>query len=268
MLREDMIEIYHFTMVLNRFSDKFQKVSRALAKGLAKLASCCITKTVLEKKGFRFPKLEDLEIGGLYRMVSFNFRKCHAAIKGTTHNNYLMWSQLIDIEFGWHTLGERLKATEEKIRKIRDGKVNIDSMLNRARMFRMQPAAPKPGNIRDLITNTDPKSFPVIEPVVRGMIERARARRDAETAAAPVRADQKDTRKQPKKSEKHGHDRSKKGLPAPSARVITEKQKQEDEAYLDKTMRSMFDALQQKLERAYNTEKVPVPRGAPRPGRA
>ena len=268
MLREDVLEIYHFTMMLNRFSDKFQKVSRALARGIAKLASCCVTKSVLEMKGFRFPKLHDLEIGGLFCMASYNFRKCHAAIAGTKNNNYPMWAQLVDIEFGWHTLAERLKATEEKIQKIRDGKINIDSMLNRARMFRQQPESARPRTVRDLIGDTDPRSYPVIAPVVRGMIEKARARRDAETAPAPAAPAQKDVKQQAEKAEKHAGKQAQKSLPAPSEPVITTKQDRDDEQYLDRMTRSMFASLQRKLDRAYRADKVPVPIGVPRPGRA
>ncbi len=267
-LREDVLEIYHYTMFLNRFSNKYQQVSRSLAKGIAKLASCCVTKTVLETKGFRFPKLDDLEIEGLYRCVSFNFRKCHAAVKGTKNNNYLMWAQLIDIEFGWHTLSERLKATEEKIRKIREGKINIDSMLSRARMFRQQPESDKPRTVRDLIDGPNANAYPVIGPVVREMLERSRAGREAKAAPVSAVSEQKDAKKQAEKQEKRVEKPSEKNLPGPSAPVITDKQKRDDEQYLDQIMRSMFASMQQKLERSYNPEKVPVPRGAPRPGRA
>ena len=267
MLREDVLEIYHYTMFLNRFSNKFQQVSRALAKGIAKLASCCVTKTVLETKGFRFPKLDDLEIEGLYRCVSFNFRKCHAAVKGTKNNNYLMWSQLVDIEFGWHTLSERLKATEEKIRKIREGKISVDSMLSRARMFR-QPQSGRPRTVRDLVDGPCANAYPVIGPVVREMIEKARTKREAEASPMSAVPGQKSVKKQAEKQEKRIGKQSADSLPAPSDTVITDKQKRDDEQYLDQTMRSMFESMQRKLDHSFNPEKVPVPRGVPRPGRA
>ena len=270
MLREDVLKIYHFTMILNRFSEKFQQVSRALARGIAKLASCCVTKAVLEKKGFRFPKLEDVKIEGMYCMVSFNFRKCHAAIQATTNNNYLMWAHLVDIEFNWHTLAERLRATEEKIRRIREGKVNIDSMLSRAQMFRQQPASDKPRTVRDLLGETHPRSYPVIAPVVRGMLEKSKALQNTPSDPVPQTTEHKSAAKQPVKGKKHGKNRNVKALPASSEPIITanDKQKQEDEAYLDQIMRSKFEALQKKLDRAYNREKVPVPIGSASPGRA
>ena len=85
-LFEDVERNYNFSKILNRFSDHYLDVSHSVEKGIGKLASCCLTKTVLEQKGYQFPYLQGLCIDELYRMVSFNYRKCHAAITETTED--------------------------------------------------------------------------------------------------------------------------------------------------------------------------------------
>lgn len=168
-LADDVHQIYIFSRILNRFSEKYQSISLQLEKGLAKLASCCVTKAILEKKGFTFPQLENLTIKPLYCAVSFNFRKVHAAVKETTNKNYRMWAQLIDIEFGWHTLAERLKATEEKIRDIQSGKINVDHLIDRIRFFREKESAAPAVQPRETGPSRKAYAYPVMGPVLREM---------------------------------------------------------------------------------------------------
>ncbi len=81
----------------------------------------CLTKAVLEQKGFSFPKLEDLTILKLVRMTSFHIRKCHAAIDGLYRDNNKLGSVYLQWELRWISLSERLKATGLKIQKIQEG---------------------------------------------------------------------------------------------------------------------------------------------------
>ena len=167
-LWEDVVTGYCFSKVLNRFSEKYLISSRNTAKGISKLASCCLTKAVLEKKGFVFPDLARLNIEELYKMVSSNFRKCHAAIAGTQNNNYQMWSQLMEMEFIWYALAERLKATEDKIRNIRDGKINVDSLIRQAEYFRQSSgtAQPRPQGPKQL-PPAHAKAFPIMKQAIK-----------------------------------------------------------------------------------------------------
>ena len=267
-LLEDVQEIYEYTQILNRFSDKYQKVSWALAKGLVKLASCCVTKAVLEKKGFRFPKIETLEIPSLFCVAAFNFRKCHTAIKETTNKNYLMWARLIEIEFGWHSLYERLIATEEKIRNIRSGKINVDSMIDRARMFLKRPASAKQQNGQSSQAARRPASYSFIGPVVREMTEKAKALQAL--AAEPVASVQNAPMKQQVNAGAPACKPVKPEQPATSPKKQREAAEQErrDQQYLDETAMKLFRQFQQRLERARSSEKVPVPIGSKSPGRA
>ena len=169
-LAEDVHQIYIFSRILNRFSEKYQSVSLQLEKGLAKLAGCCVTKAILEQKGYTFPMLENLEIKPLYCAVSLNFRKVHAAVMETTNRNYKMWAQLIDLEFGWHALAERLKATEEKVRNIRNGKIDVDTLIDRIRIFRENKAPTVSDRPRRPAGSGRPYAYPVSGTVIREML--------------------------------------------------------------------------------------------------
>ena len=69
-------------------------------------------------------------------MVSFHLRKAHAAFDGIYRDNNILGVTYLNWEFRWFGLGNRLKATEVKIRKIKDGNLNVDSMLEQAETFK------------------------------------------------------------------------------------------------------------------------------------
>lgn len=182
-LIDDAAQIYNFSKILNRFSEKYLTISRSLEKALSRLASCCLTKAVLEKKGYFFPSIDDLTVEGLYRMLSFNFRKCHAAIEGTQNNNYQMWSQLMEMEYSWFSLAGRLKATEEKIQNIYSGKINADHLIRQALAFRKnsmnieakadneESKKAKSSDTKNL-PPSQAKSFPVLKQTIRETVNR------------------------------------------------------------------------------------------------
>ena len=302
-LMEDVYQIYTFSRILNRFSEKYRNVSLQLEKGLAKLAGCCVTKAVLEKKGFSFPVLENLAIKPLYCAVSFNFRKVHAAVKETTNKNYRMWAQLIDIEFGWHALAERLKATEEKILGIQSGKINVDTMINRIRLFREDKAHAVSSRTQQTVPAGKAYAYPVLGSVVREMTSREKGtvpggtelcrrsllplslqEKDQEESGgdreirskAPVgqspMVQHYDSIKQRKKAERLARKHARKeGTNVPecdngSSLIDTTAAQSELTAPNDDL--NMFEFVQQHLEGLRSSRKVPVPVGGPLPQRA
>ena len=78
-MREDLEKVYTLTGTLNRYSADYPLVCRQLERMIRRMGSCCVTKAVLEQKGFEFPALKDLNVKDLYCMVSFNFRKTRTA---------------------------------------------------------------------------------------------------------------------------------------------------------------------------------------------
>ena len=131
MLWEDTQKVYYHACAANRFSEDYLKLSGQLEKSIRQLGSWCLTKAVLEQKGMEFPDLENLSIRELVCMVSFHLRKAHAALEGIYQDNNALGMTYLDWEFRWVGLGNRLKATEAKIQKIRDGVIDADKMLEK-----------------------------------------------------------------------------------------------------------------------------------------
>ena len=144
-ISEDVVELHGCAMVLNRFGQNYLDLSRLLERGIAVVASCWVTRAVFEKQGIAFKNLIMPEISVLYGIVSGHFRKCHSAVKGTTAQNRKFWTAMLEMEIRWYNLARRLKATEDRIRLIREGKISIDKMLEKldADLLRDRSAAPK-----------------------------------------------------------------------------------------------------------------------------
>ena len=161
----DIKQLEGLAVVKNRFSEGYLDISRRLEKGIAELASCAITKTVFEQKGYRFASLEKLTIPFLYSMLSFHFRKCHAAVRGYAFKNEQAWMQMLEMEMRWYNLAKRLKATDDKIKLIHEGKLNPDSIINKlhADAAREKTASSKKedqaADLKKAETN-DPKALP------------------------------------------------------------------------------------------------------------
>ncbi len=138
-LWEDTQITYYHAGIENRFSENYLKLCGRLETNIRRLGSFCLTKTVLEQKGGEFPALSNLNIRELVKMVSFHLRKCHAAFQGMYHDNNFLGMSYLNWEFRWFELGSRLKATEVKIVKIREGKINAESILQQAEQFSGEP---------------------------------------------------------------------------------------------------------------------------------
>ena len=167
-LMDDLSDIYALTGMYNRFSPNYLSSCELLEKIIRQLGRCCVTKEVLEQKGFAFPKLERLTVGSLYGSLSFNFRKCHAAVKEGRQKN-IVDLKLLKMECRLYELAEHLKATAEKVSLIRSGKIDPDTMLDRAVVFRRSPSQTTAPSLRR-IPDGKPKALPILGSVAREMI--------------------------------------------------------------------------------------------------
>lgn len=137
-------DTYVISVKYNRHSPYYPKLCSHLEKDIKQLGSLCITKAVLEQKDFTFPKLQAMTIKELYAMVSLHFRKCSQAYKDCREAGKGFDMEMLDWVCRWALLAERLKATEEKIRKIRSGKINADQLLDRAQVFKGESRGNRP----------------------------------------------------------------------------------------------------------------------------
>ena len=192
--------IYYHASVENRFSENYLKLCGKLEKNIRKLGSICLTKAVLEQKGIAFPDLDGLSILELVKMVSFHWRKCHAAFRGIYYDNDLIGMSYLNWEFRWFDLGNRLKATEVKIDRIRSGKINADTILEQAEKFKGEPCSndcPDRGIPQSLRMNWT--ALPIDSTMARDMLAREK---EEEKAAEAARKREEEARKREEKAER------------------------------------------------------------------
>lgn len=134
-LWKDLTETYDLARRYNKQSPHYLKLCAHLEKNIKYMGSLCVTKAVLEQNGLCFPGIYHISIEGLYSIVSLNFRKCHAAFRELIDNKKGFDMNLLDWVCRWAALAGRLKATAEKIQKIRTGKINAESLLEREKVF-------------------------------------------------------------------------------------------------------------------------------------
>ena len=73
---------------------------------------------------------QELELQDLYNMVSLNYRKTRSAWQDSVRLQGCADMKLLDLESRWVSLADRLRSTEEKIRLIRDGKIDTALVIN------------------------------------------------------------------------------------------------------------------------------------------
>ena len=173
-LWSDTQKVYYHACTANRFSENYLLYCTQLEKNIKELGSFCLTKAVLEQKGIDLPKLKDMSIHDLVCMVSFHLRKAHAALDGIYQDNNILGITYLNWEIRWAGLGNRLKATEVKIQKIREGKLNVDSMLEQTETFkgaaRTNTHLSEPKSLR-----VNPNAMPLKGSVARDMLKTAKA---------------------------------------------------------------------------------------------
>ena len=173
-LWSDTQKVYYHACIANRFSENYLLYCTQLEKNIKQLGSFCLTKAVLEQKGIDLPKLRDMTIHDLVCMVSFHLRKAHAALDGIYQDNNILGITYLNWEIRWAGLGNRLKATEVKIQKIREGKLNVDSMLEQTETFRgaarTNTHLSEPKSLR-----VNPNAMPLKGSVARDMLKTAKA---------------------------------------------------------------------------------------------
>ena len=109
-------QIFDQTVLYNRHSAGYLKACTLLERGIKYLGSACLTKIALEKKkNISFTGLRQLSTDKLYRMASFNFRKIDAALTEDMDRKHEMTETLLDMQFRYYNLLQRLRSTEVKI---------------------------------------------------------------------------------------------------------------------------------------------------------
>ena len=176
MLWDDTQKLYYHACKANRFSENYLKYSEELEKSIRQIGSVCITKAALEQKGLEFKNLAELDVEELVRMSSYHLRKAHAALEGIYKDNSLLGLSYLKQEFRWDALISRLQATESKIQKIKDGKLNADDLLKQDENFRGAPRTNENGDngIAQRV-QVNPSALPIDGAMARKMLSLEKA---------------------------------------------------------------------------------------------
>ena len=187
-----VISSTHYAAVrYNRLSPHYVTLMGYLEKDIKQLGSYCITKTVLEQSGENFPDLEGIELKELYKMVSVHFRKCCMAYNDLRKIGQGMDMNLVSWIFRWAVLADRLRATQEKIDKIKTGKLNIDTLLDRANVYKGEPRMQREDSGQKVSPRMRASALPIIKSYAKEVKRQKEAeekqeravRREAERAA-------------------------------------------------------------------------------------
>jgi len=167
----------------DRHSTQYFTLLKELEKQIKQLGSFCVTRAVLEKSGTTFPDTEDMTVKELYCMVSLHFRKCALAQRDLEASEHIVDMNTAGWLFRLAALAGRLQATEEKIRKIKDGKINIESLLERAQVYKDEPRLRRDRSERRVSPPMRARAFPILKSFAKEL-QKARAE-DAKEAAGP-----------------------------------------------------------------------------------
>jgi hypothetical protein len=110
-----------------------------LEKHIKQMGSYCITQAVLEQSGHEFKHIKGAELKELCGMVSLHFRKCCRAYNTIYSKDQCQDLNMMKWIFRWAALFERLKATQEKIDKIKSGKLKIETLLETQNVYKDEP---------------------------------------------------------------------------------------------------------------------------------
>ena len=104
----------------NRHSSEYLKSLVQLEKGIKFLGSSCLQKHALEMKKYEFPELKQLNTTNLYTMAALHFNKLDRALTEYMDEHQNVDDGLLDMEYRFYNLMERIRATEVKIYNYRD----------------------------------------------------------------------------------------------------------------------------------------------------
>ncbi len=283
-LRKDLLEVYEMTGMLNRFSRDYPKCCRLMETLIRRVGSCCVTKAALEHEGVELPGLKDLNLKELYCMVSFNFRKTRAAFHEGNQKGCLD-VDMLEQECRLTDLAEQLKATEDKIRQIESGRIDIRSIIDRVKTYKGQKGIIRAKQEPRPFLPGKARSLPVFTSVIRKILEeRKKNQKEANKLRRMLGIDRPPFKPASLKDclireEKDSGKPSEPARPAPSAekkddayiksavsamQKSAEKKQAPSDPKLDKefdeSMRRIFGAYQNYMDRGW--------KAAPKPGRA
>ena len=177
----------------HRQSPYYPLLMARLEKNIKQMGSYCITKSVLEQSGEKFPELEDVTLKELYQMVSLHFRKCCRAYNDMQEAGHAQDLSMIGWMFRWAALADRLKATQDRVNKIETGEIKIETILKRETVYKNGPKRQRDHSHNSVSPAVRASSLPVLRSYAREVKAYKRAE---EKQARAVQREKERARKQ------------------------------------------------------------------------
>ena len=183
----------------NRHSPNYTLLMQNLEKDIKLMGSYCVTKAVLEQSGKEFPGTEMLNLKELSCMASLHFRKCCRAYYDIKQETNAQDLNMMNWIFRWAALFERLKATQDKIDKIKSGKIKIDSLLETQNVYKNEPRMRRDRSGLFVSEKTKASSMPIMKSYTEEVKEQQKTEEKIEKAL------QREAERAQKRLEKEEH---------------------------------------------------------------
>ena len=122
--------VFDLAVKFNRHSSDYLKSLAHLEKGIKYLGGSCLQKYALEQKKYVFPELGQLNTANLYTMTAIHFNKIDRALTEYMKEHQVVNDALLDMEYRYYHLMERLRATEVKIHNYDKKRYSEDEDYN------------------------------------------------------------------------------------------------------------------------------------------
>ena len=126
--------VFDLAVKYNRHSPEYLKSCAQLEKGIKYLGSACLQKYALVQHKYPQPQLAELNTANLYTMAAIHFNKIDKALTEYMDEKNAVDDALLDMEYRYYHLMERLRATDVKLynydKKRFYGKEDYDPLVH------------------------------------------------------------------------------------------------------------------------------------------
>jgi hypothetical protein len=158
-----ILQTHYCATRYHRLSPNYTLLMQHLEKDIRQMGSYCITQAVLEQTGQEFTLLKGAELKELSSMVSLHFRKCWRAYNDIYSDSQCTDMNMVNWMFRWAGLFERLKATQDKINKIKSGKIKVETLLDTQNVYKGEPNMRKDRSEKAVEPRLRTSSMPIIK---------------------------------------------------------------------------------------------------------
>ena len=127
--------LFQVTGECNRFDPEYLTYCKTLITAVNHLGSAFITKTAMHCREYSTQQIETLTVERLNQMLSFNFRKCNAALTEIQEKKQEFALDYFHMLLSFDTAMQRLRATQTRSVRMLLGLISPDTIASNANSF-------------------------------------------------------------------------------------------------------------------------------------